>query len=282
MHNNAFIFQFELRAPQTIKNKNYGNPMRLGFDSHRELWEANAKWRESEQARYDQGLKYFEKIRKTALHGGAEISDSSSVSYWAGYDGSSGTQTIYSLLVIIGLPSFVALMRILSPLIREWIRSQGYVSIKNSELEIVIRGDADCGILLELLNDHKRLTKESKDIFLSALKLYNTLSETEFNINDLQDLAFQLNIEWDDLLGKTKESKTRSLVMYCEKHGRMLHLRDLLLEIRPNLRHKLDLPHVVININTGGGAYIAGDVNSANDFIGRDKSDHTNRTNGSI
>ncbi len=72
-----------------------------------------------------------------------------------------------------------------------------------------------------------------------AQKLYGSLNAHWFDLNDLQDLAFQLNIDWDSLPGVAKPGKARALLQHCEKHSLLTRLQSLMRLARPNLRDQL-------------------------------------------
>lgn len=69
--------------------------------------------------------------------------------------------------------------------------------------------------------------------------LYELISES-FSLYELQDLAFQMHIEYDDLPGETKSGKVRSLVEYCRNRGRLDELANRLKRERPHLAGRLN------------------------------------------
>lgn len=76
---------------------------------------------------------------------------------------------------------------------------------------------------------------------LSALaqRLHALLTDRWFDLNDIQELAFQLDIDWDSLAGDAKPGKARALVRHCEKHDLLPKLQSLMRLARPNLREQL-------------------------------------------
>lgn len=88
---------------------------------------------------------------------------------------------------------------------------------------------------------HQTLADEADAAGLSAqaLTLYRLLSDRWFDTNDLEDIAFQLDIDWDSLPGAAKPGKARALVRHCEKHGLIAKLKGLMRLARPNLREQL-------------------------------------------
>lgn len=70
-------------------------------------------------------------------------------------------------------------------------------------------------------------------------KLYAVLKDKWFSESDLQDLCFQIDIDWDALSGDNKIDKARSLVLDCEKSGRLPRLLSMVRLARPNLRDQI-------------------------------------------
>ena len=58
---------------------------------------------------------------------------------------------------------------------------------------------------------------------------------TSFNISEIKDLCFDLGVEYENLSGATRADKTRELVKYCQRHGRLNELVKRCKEIRPNV-----------------------------------------------
>lgn len=73
----------------------------------------------------------------------------------------------------------------------------------------------------------------------AAKNLYNLLKDKWFSESELEDLAFQLDLDWDNLRGDTKADKARALVQACEQNGLIEKLRGLMRLARPNLRDQL-------------------------------------------
>ena len=47
------------------------------------------------------------------------------------------------------------------------------------------------------------------------------LIDTHFNIEELRGLCFDMNIEYENLVGDTRRTKVQSLLTHCLKHGRL-------------------------------------------------------------
>ena len=54
-----------------------------------------------------------------------------------------------------------------------------------------------------------------------------------FNLDELDDLAFQLNIEPEKIGGDTRGKRARALVDYTERHGQLEELVKLARKLRP-------------------------------------------------
>lgn len=50
--------------------------------------------------------------------------------------------------------------------------------------------------------------------------------EERFNLAELQQLCFELGVEYDDLAGTSKQAKTRELVQYMKRRNRLSKLED--------------------------------------------------------
>ena len=64
--------------------------------------------------------------------------------------------------------------------------------------------------------------------------LVNLLNR-HFDLNELEELAFYLNIRFDDISGESKTSKTRELVLYLERRDRIAELVQKFKELRPKV-----------------------------------------------
>lgn len=56
-----------------------------------------------------------------------------------------------------------------------------------------------------------------------------------FDKNELGQLSFELGIDFENLPGSTKESKTRELVMFVDRRGQLEMLVDHIRQMRPNV-----------------------------------------------
>jgi hypothetical protein len=65
-------------------------------------------------------------------------------------------------------------------------------------------------------------------------KLHNLLIKS-FNMSELHDLCFTLNVDFDELPDAGKEGKIRELLQYLNRHGRLEELVQLCAQQRPSL-----------------------------------------------
>lgn len=56
-----------------------------------------------------------------------------------------------------------------------------------------------------------------------------------FSLDELQQLAFEMGVECDNLPGATKERKARELVLFLDRRGQMELLVQTIREMRPNI-----------------------------------------------
>lgn len=68
-----------------------------------------------------------------------------------------------------------------------------------------------------------------------AQHLYRLLIGPQMSLEDVEDLAFRMDIDWDNLSGDTKRSKARALIEHSVRNGRLSVLHDKLREARPDL-----------------------------------------------
>jgi hypothetical protein len=68
-----------------------------------------------------------------------------------------------------------------------------------------------------------------------SLKLYDALRGEAFSLEDLEDLAFRLRVDWDNLSGDTKQAKARALVRLFDRRGALAKLQDAVKAARPEL-----------------------------------------------
>lgn len=75
--------------------------------------------------------------------------------------------------------------------------------------------------------------KQGKDDFVNIIKLQQNLVQC-FNMEELYNLCFQLNLDPERFPREGKESLIRDMVKYFARHERLLELRDNCQRIRPN------------------------------------------------
>lgn len=67
------------------------------------------------------------------------------------------------------------------------------------------------------------------------LELYRALCGPAFTLEDLEELCFILNLDWDLLEGETKDRKARAMIRYFSGRDDLLRLNQAVKEARPNL-----------------------------------------------
>ena len=55
-----------------------------------------------------------------------------------------------------------------------------------------------------------------------------------FNLQELEDLCFELNIRYDSLPGQEIGSKARELIGFLQRRGRLFELLEICVNLRPN------------------------------------------------
>ena len=65
--------------------------------------------------------------------------------------------------------------------------------------------------------------------------LYRSIAAL-FDVDELDDLAFRLGIEPDEIDGKRRDTKARSLVQYCKRRDMLPELIDIARQLRPEGR----------------------------------------------
>jgi hypothetical protein len=68
-----------------------------------------------------------------------------------------------------------------------------------------------------------------------GVKTYIMLAGDRFGMEDLQDIAFRLGVDFDTLPGDTKSGKAREMVRYMVVRNRLSELRRLMNEMRPGI-----------------------------------------------
>src|SRR5258706_4922495 len=74
--------------------------------------------------------------------------------------------------------------------------------------------------------------RSPEQIDVTALR---QLLTAHFNTGELQDLCFDLNIDYESLPGQGKGDKARELIAYAQRHGRTAQLVSLVRRLRPNV-----------------------------------------------
>ena len=95
--------------------------------------------------------------------------------------------------------------------------SQG-IAIGRSSSASVVQGPADAA---------RRISRGGQDP--DVAELYQLLIQ-RFNLQELQDLCFDLGVDFEDLGGTGRKAKARELVQYMQRRGRLDALHQAILE----------------------------------------------------
>ena len=102
---------------------------------------------------------------------------------------------------------------------------------------VLVNGDVKGDIVTGLQTGIRR--PEAGIAISEAARKLNSLLEQWFSLSDLEDIAFRLGIDWDNLRGETKAQKAHALALYCESRAQLDALRSEITAARPNLRGEL-------------------------------------------
>lgn len=70
---------------------------------------------------------------------------------------------------------------------------------------------------------------------VDQIKLYQVLSGETFTMEDLENLCFTLNVDWEQLRGAVKTAKARAMIQFFQSRGRMEELVEAIRAERPHL-----------------------------------------------
>jgi len=57
-----------------------------------------------------------------------------------------------------------------------------------------------------------------------------------FSLSDIEEMCFQLHIEYEDIRGRGISNKTREFIQYLQRHGRLDELLPLMQTMRPHVK----------------------------------------------
>ena len=67
---------------------------------------------------------------------------------------------------------------------------------------------------------------------VSSTDMRNALLK-HFNMEELEDLCYELLIDHEAIAGSTKPAKVRNLILYVERHGKSSELEHKVRSLRP-------------------------------------------------
>lgn len=81
-----------------------------------------------------------------------------------------------------------------------------------------------------------------------------------FDLDDLQTIAFDLQVDWDELNGPTKSTKTQALLSELSQQRRLPELLDILIEERPHVGWPRILPDIHLPFDLGTSEFMVNEV----------------------
>lgn len=88
------------------------------------------------------------------------------------------------------------------------------------------------------------LIRRLKDNLGQRGRVRQTLAES-LTVSEIKDLAFDLNIDYEDLPAETKSGLLRELILKGRREGRLGELFQHLFELHPHIKSKLTDPDIV-------------------------------------
>lgn len=67
------------------------------------------------------------------------------------------------------------------------------------------------------------------------VQFYHLLNSDSFTMEDLEQLCFELGVDWETIRGQTKPAKARAMIQYFQGRGRLAELYAAVLRARPHL-----------------------------------------------
>ena len=99
-----------------------------------------------------------------------------------------------------------------------------------------VKGNINTGTQMTVNADASaEVTGATKTQRAMMQKLYAALNGFAFSEDDLRDLCFKLELDWDKLPGEAKRGKVEALVRACFNSNRLAELAKLVKEARPDL-----------------------------------------------
>ena len=71
------------------------------------------------------------------------------------------------------------------------------------------------------------------------MRIYEILSSERVSINDLEDISFRAQIDWEELTGITKSARSRSLIEYADRRQKLMGLKMAIISARSDLKDLL-------------------------------------------
>lgn len=129
-----------------------------------------------------------------------------------------------------------------SQLSEEYKAIQAQISRALSEVEVIrLRRQAEYTEQALLHNEEEQA--EVSRLLEDAAATTNTVQRINlvdfmarhFNDEEIKDVCFRMQIEYNDLAAEGRAGKIRELVLFVERHGRVQELHKLVRQLRPRL-----------------------------------------------
>lgn len=129
-----------------------------------------------------------------------------------------------------------------SQLSEEYKAIQAQISRALSEVEVIrLRRQAEHTEQALLRNEEEQV--EVSRLLEDAAATTNTTQRSNlvefmarhFNDEEIKDVCFRMQIEYNDLAAEGRSGKIRELVLFVERHGRVQELHKLVRKLRPRL-----------------------------------------------
>ncbi|NJM41162.1 MAG: CHAT domain-containing protein, partial [Anaerolineae bacterium] len=114
----------------------------------------------------------------------------------------------------------------------------GSGSTINASGDIVGR-DKNTTNTTNVYNNYAAPTEEAEAAMSAEARPLVGLLDKYFDLNELEDVAFQLGIDWDNLRGEVKRTKARAIVQFCDTRDLIPRLKGIMRLARPNLSSQL-------------------------------------------
>lgn len=108
------------------------------------------------------------------------------------------------------------------------------MDLNPKELEMRVQKAIARAEQLQHMETHHTLPIGDVTSAIDLLALRDVLLQA-FNESELRDICFSLRVDYEEIYGEGKRDKTRELILYLERRGRISELVEICRQLRPNL-----------------------------------------------